>query len=421
MPSIEFLHSQSTSNGRRQSMMTATAHSNSDEFSQRVSSLESVKRSIDSSHSNSDEFSQKVDSLERSMDLLPPEDNSYNDIQSISSMDALYKKRSSEDSFIMDKRLVVVLVTAGSLALFFMLIVGAMLPDDGEFGAKGGVTITSSNDKENNIYRTVPLPPEDIDRLCDDTFISSPHGYALCRQACKFSECCMLNSEVEGSCVFGDNRKVCALYQKSCDKVYQDDQDKKVNANANATTKQTTLHFDKTSLEDVCSDEHLSTDEGKIKCYDACKPAMCCFQPNTNSSSSCDGDNHDSSQTKNWCDMFSPCSKVSFSGHHNLRKRTHEVFNTTSELNSITSLSSNSTSFIDSPNRICNEPYISNSGYDKCKEICKKGYCCFHDNDTSAQCSSQNTASLLSLGCKVYEPCSIIYVNNSTKNHDSGN
>jgi len=410
MPSIEFLNSQASLNDGRSSTMKATAHSNNDEFSQSVSSLESVKRS---------------------MDLLPPEDNSYNDIQSISSMDALYKKRpSSEDSIIMDKRLVVVLVTAGSLALFFMLIVGAMLPDDGEFGAKGGVTvtITSSNNKENsnndikhdnnNIYRTVPLPPEDIDRLCDDTFISSPHGYALCRQACKFSECCMLNSEVEGSCVFGDNRKVCALYQKSCEKVYQDDQHKKVNANA--TTKHTTLHFDKTSLEDVCSDEHLSTDEGKTKCYDACKPAMCCFQPNTNSSS-CDGVNDDSSETKNWCDMFSPCSKVSFLGHHNLRKRTREVFNTTSELNSITSLSSNSTSFIDSPDRICNEPYISNSGYDKCKEICKKGYCCFHDNDTSAQCSSHNTASLLSLGCKVYDPCSIIYVNNSAKNHDSGN
>merc|ERR1712151_346438 len=276
-----------------------------------------------------------MESVKRSMGSQPEDEDAE---QSLNSMDELYYKNHHPSSNIMDKKLVIVLVAAGSLALFFMLVVGAILPDDGEFGAKGGVTtsnidIESHNNINNNNYRIVPLPPEDIGRLCDDTFISSPHGYAICRQACKFSECCMLNSEVEGSCLFGDNRKVCALYQKSCEKVYQDDQEKKKkgNNNNNATSQQiiqnittttnTTIHMDKTSLENICSNEHLSTDEGQIKCYDACKPAMCCFKLTNNSTSSCD-DNNNTETTKAWCKMFTPCSKVSFLlSHQNLRKR----------------------------------------------------------------------------------------------------
>lgn len=372
MPGVSFLpneksHTASATSEESYSTSIRANVNTSSSFSQSRGSMESVKRSYENDY--------------------------YNDTEALNCIDEIYgDMNATQKDPSMDKKLVIVLVVAGSLALLFMLIVGASLPDDGEFGAQGSVSINEIDEKINkHNYQIVPLPPEDIDILCDDNLISQPHGYSICRQACKFSECCMLNSELEGSCMYGDNRKICALYQQSCEKVY----DKK---NDTDVVKNVTV-YDKMALQNICSNQNTSSDEEVRKCQDACKPAICCFQP-YNTSESCQ-----SPKTKTWCDMFSPCSKISFHGSKGITNKTSQTSsNTTSQTynttqtDDITSQIDNTT-IPDSPKIPCSESYIAHFGYSQCEETCRKGSCCF---DSNTKCSNE-------IDCSVYDLCSLIH------------
>merc|ERR1719221_1026836 len=176
------------------------------------------------------------------------------------------------------------------------------------------------NIENNNLQLLLPLPSDNIDVLCDsETISSSTKAYVACQESCKPSECCAINSEVDGSCMIGDeNRRICALYNKPCSIIYNYDINNETNTtntttivdddnNEDGTTTiaSTTATTDDMDLENICSDEHLSTDFGRSRCYDACKPAMCCF---LNNNDSCLNE-----KTKVWCDMFSSCTKIEFS------------------------------------------------------------------------------------------------------------
>merc|ERR1711902_103303 len=76
--------------------------------------------------------------------------------------------------------------------------------------------------EDNNHPLLLPLPSDNIDVLChNETISSSTKAYVTCQESCKPSECCAINSEVDGSCMIGDeNRRICALYNKPCSIIY---------------------------------------------------------------------------------------------------------------------------------------------------------------------------------------------------------
>merc|ERR1719221_1715759 len=265
------------------------------------------------------------------------------------------------------------------------------------------------NIENNNLQLLLPLPSDNIDVLCDsETISSSTKAYVACQESCKPSECCAINSEVDGSCMIGDeNRRICALYNKPCSIIYNYDINNETNTtntttivdddnNEDGTTTISTATTDDMDLENICSDEHLSTDFGRSRCYDACKPALCCFDDNTLSTCL-------NKETKIWCDMFSPCTKIEFS-FSKYRKQHQQQKVQYSDL------------FVEAspspPKEVCTDSYTLQYGYDECKNSCKNGHCCFiknNNNNSTTISEEEDECNTEDINCLIYESCSIIY------------
>lgn len=145
---------------------------------------------------------------------------------------------------------------------------------------------TSSD--QSNMFLYAPSI-NNVAQLCKRRFITTYNGFSICEDACEVAKCCFPHNEgsKNETCIneYGNNI-TCTWYYDPCKPIF------------NASIDQS----NRTSLEDICSEENLSQESTKMKCYEACSPARCCFINNN----TCTGN----SDSENWCKMFSICPNI---------------------------------------------------------------------------------------------------------------
>jgi len=185
------------------------------------------------------------------------------------------------ESSLLERNTIIAIVVVCCLSMVLMVVIIIIKPDD-HFDLS-----------QSNTFLTPP--PKDINRFCETQFISTFSGFSLCEQMCQAADCCLLDNQVTGSCK-DQNPDACAQYYQLCKPIFENNS--------------FSLDFDRddiidmSNLDNICSSASLSTESGRAMCFDACRPALCCFESNTNALSCL------SNQTKSWCDMFSKCEII---------------------------------------------------------------------------------------------------------------
>lgn len=130
----------------------------------------------------------------------------------------------------------------------------------------GGTTSSSSSSSSSTAYITsLKAPPADLPAKC--TSASDE-----CRMVCEASECCDFPSNLELSCLAGNEDK-CLTYHQYCSILDGD---------GKAVPSNTTIPRAPSNLPTICTTDAVATVDGFQECLEACQAATCCYEDEPN-------------------------------------------------------------------------------------------------------------------------------------------
>ena len=292
----------------------------------------------------------------------------------------------------------------------------------------------------------VPGPPADLTKNCGELSLTTQDGRVECLKGCFPGLCCF----DPGDACFRTNLFSCLAYSP-CETVVdlEDGGFKGIVPLVNSTKGNGTdvnIPLPPVNIDDLCSEENLSLQEGLIECFGVCSAAFCCTS---------DDDNCYASNTAN-CDLYEECLNLLFlptpSPSNSPANSIDDSFEIQPPPDNLESICAGEAAFTSSDCRVICERaadcynavtsslldpswcalftpclvYQNLEGPTKapsnntailkacavvgsgdsdgaCEDLCLEGACCFLDPNEDAACSSNTNF------CEYYLPCNVFY------------
>jgi hypothetical protein len=213
----------------------------------------------------------------------------------------------------------------------------------------------------------IPLPPDNLDQICDDKSLSEAVGRAACVAACEPHNCCNEDLDSPTSCFTG-NADLCQQYHSACWVLDMD-----------TTEVVETPEFDATPelLGPTCSLEALESDAGIAKCRQICEEAACCWQ---DSGTSC--------AWEDACEAYSMCFVL---------RTIEDDSETTSSPIQQTPVTNSVVTLLAPPKflpTVCSEQKVLvEKKVTECSTYCEKSDCCYFSVGQAGACMDGNQES----------------------------
>jgi hypothetical protein len=260
-----------------------------------------------------------------------------------------------------------------------------------------GILKYLSNGKENEIspnkteeeHLALPLPPPDLDKICDPNIMkSSKEKITACAVECEVALCCFAE---ENSCLQNETNTCLSYF--SCQSLID------------LLDQISTVPYPAQDIKKTCAESSMSDRKARDKCAQKCSKGICCFSP------------RDSCFVKNvfQCLDYSPCTAVI-----NLDDGTfigNDSFLDSPPKNE-TEMDSGNETKVDIPPpppniaKVCAGDALEDEE-SMCFDICLKASCCASGEDN---CYADNAEI-----CDMYQPCLDLMVSNSSSTGNLSN